>query len=562
MYKSLIIAAILINLAFPAFSENIDVPSTLDAIPAAPATPDNQLELSLKAAYELALSRNLNLYISRYDLALADTSILARSGIFDPNFTAGLNSTSNESPTVSQLEGNQDVLQTAAKNFQLGYDQLLPTGATVSVTAGTRYSETNNQLYFLNPSYGTDLTANFRQPLLDGFGTTVNRSGIIIAQNNREQTGVAFEMQVIATLWEVEKSYWDYIKAGEAVAVSQQSLDLAERLLRETQERVKVGTSAPIDLVQSEAGVATRRQDLIVSRNAADNAEDILKSMLGFDQPAEWMAHIVATEKSETAFLDVDLREAIETALENRPEIEQKEIGLENSEHYIKVARNTVLPKLDLEASYGFSGIGGTTTIRDPDTGEIIEQIPGGLSDAMGQLGDFPHWTVGLNFVIPFGNNVADATLAQRRFEKERAEMDLNAEKQRIILGVRTAVRLLNDGAAAIDAAVASREFAVRNLEAEQTKFDNGLSTNYNVLQIQEDLSKAQLSEINARAVYRRAIVGYRYSTGTLLNSLDISILDPDAQEPAHTMWQDVEWMQFDDFKRDSKAEEAPVESE
>ncbi len=220
------------------------------------------------------------------------------------------------------------------------------------------------------------------------------------------------------------------------------------------------------------------------------------------------------------------------------------------------------MPNLDFEASYGYSGIGGTTTIRDPITGEIIEKIDGGLSDAMGQLGDFPHWTFGLNFVVPIGNNVAKATLAQRRFEKERAEMDLNAQKQRIILDVRTAVRTLHDGAAAIDAAVASRQFAERNLEAEQTKFANGLSTNYNVLQIQEDLSQAQLSEINARSVYRRAIVGYRYSTGTLLDRLNISIMDPDAQEPAHTMWQDVEWMQFDDFKGEPNGDEEAAKSE
>ena len=157
-------------------------------------------------------------------------------------------------------------------------------------------SGTNSDFFFLNPSYNADLALTLRQPLLDGFGTLFNRAGIVIAEISRERTATGFESTVVATLRDVENAYWDLVAARRAIEVSEQSLTLAQQLLNETQERVKVGTSAPIDTVQSEATVATRVQNLIYARNLAANAEDSLKAVLGFDDPREWMVTITTTE--------------------------------------------------------------------------------------------------------------------------------------------------------------------------------------------------------------------------------------------------------------------------
>ncbi len=543
LHLALALAAV-IAIAVPALATDLEVAAMPGAVPGPPAATDGVLTLNLSGAYEVALSRNLTLQVGRVDLAWADAGIVGSSGFFDPNLTASLSSSSDESPTVSQLEG-AEVVKSQGESLNLGLNQILPTGGQVSVTLSERRSETNSQFVFLNPSWYTDLNLSLRQPLLEGFGTTVTRAGIVIAKNSRAQTATAFEGQVVATLRQVEVAYWDYIRAREAVAVNEQSLALAERLLNETRERVEVGTSAPIDTVQSEAGVATRRQDLIVARNSADNAEDTLKAVLGFDRPEEWLTRIAAAEPIATAVVDVDLAQAITAALARRPELRQLEIGLDTSDLRIELARNDRLPSLDLQAAYGYSGIGGTVN----DT--TLPTAKSGLSDSFGQIGDFPGWSVGLSFTMPLGNTAADAALAQRRFERDRAEVDLAALRQQIIHEVRVAVRALHDGAAAIDAAVASRQFATRNLEAEQTKFANGLSTNYQVLEIQEDLAQAELSELNARTVYRRAIVGYMAATGTLLEQRGIAIIDPGAAEEPHQLWKDIRWMQFVDFTND-----------
>jgi len=340
-----------------------------------------------------------------------------------------------------------------------------------------------------------------------------------------------------------------------------QSLELAQRLLGETDERVKVGTSAPIDLVQSETGVATRRQDLIAARNLAANAEDALKAVLGFDQPGEWLTEINTTETYEFTPIEADLAQAIETALARRPEIREKLLELEQLEYDIRVARNQVLPSLDLEASYGWGGIGGDARIDEDDDGTPDIIVPGGPGDAWEQVFDFdyPHWRVGVQFGIPIGNNQAQGVLAQRRYEHQRSTIELNALRQQVIRQVRVAVRALEDGKALVDASLAARDLAERNLEAEQTKFANGLSTNFQVLEIQEDLAQTQLSLIRAYLDYRKANVGYRVATGTLLDFLDVDIVDPGSPDVPHEYWEDVEWLQFDDFQGASSRVTDPV---
>lgn len=544
----------------PLHAQSLNIPALPAPIPGAPTSGDDVLRLNLESAYEMAISRNLDLQVGRYSIAASDANIHAASGIFDPNFTLGVDGDWTRSPSTTILEGSL-VPESRNTTFGLGVDGLLPSGTRWDVQLGSRRMETNSTFFFINPSWNTDLSLSITQPLLRGFGTLVNRTGIVVARNSREQSAEAFEMLVVDTLSRVESAYWDLVAARRAVLVAEQSLSLAERLLSETNERVDVGTSAPIDLVQSEAGVATRRQALITARNTASNAEDALKAVLGFDEPREWLTTIDTTESYEFNPFLPDLDESIETGLERRPEIRQKRLQNEILEYHVRTAKNAVMPSLDLLASYGWSGVGGKGVIEDEDTGEIII-IDDGFPDSMSQIGngDFPHWRVGVQFGLPIGNNDAQGRLAQRRFEFDRSRVELAALKQNIISQVRFSVRALADGAASVEAAVASRELAARNLEAEQTKFDNGLSTNFQVLQIQEDLAEAELALIRAHLSYRNANIAYRVTTGTLLSFLDVEIVDPGSPDIPNDYWKDVKWLQFEDVATSASRVTAPAE--
>ncbi len=340
----------------------LDVSALPSQIGSLPTTPGDTLKLDLPGAHQIALARNLNLHVGRYDLAIADANVRGSGGIFDPMLQAYLNLDSTKSPTSTILDG-ANVAESENGRFGIGINQLLPSGAEVGLEWSSRRGKTNSTFFFLNPQWNANLRATLTQPLLNGFGTIVNRSQIIIAENIRSQTAVGFEVQVIQLLAEVEQAYWELVATREAIAVRQQSLTLAERLLEETRQRVEVGTSAPIDMVQSEATVATRNQELIYAYNAAANAEDNLKGLLGFDLPQEWEVRIETTESYEVDRLLPDLGESIETALEKRPAIIQQVLELERLQHNVDVAKNRIMPRFDLTGTYAFGGVSGTTTI-------------------------------------------------------------------------------------------------------------------------------------------------------------------------------------------------------
>ncbi len=559
--RTALIAAILFLVtALPGSAVEIDVSALPTAVGPLPMASGDTLKLDLTGAYQLALARNLNLHVSRYDLAIADANVRGSGGIFDPFLRASVNGDSSQAPTSTILEG-ANVAESRNTRFFLGVDQLLPSGTQIGGDWSSFRGETNSTFFFLNPRWDASLNLTLTQPLLNGFGTTVNRSQIIIAENIRQQTQVGFEAQVIQLLAAVEQAYWELVATREQVSVSEQSLALAERLLEETRQRVEVGTSAPIDMVQSQATVATRVQELIYVRNAAANAEDSLKALLGFDLPHEWQVKIDATDSYDMEPFLPDLQQSIETALERRPAILQQELELARLDHNVKVARNGALSRLDLTGSYGWGGVSGESTIEDPDTGEPVK-IREGWGDAAKQVFDFdfPRWTLGLNFSVPIGNHRAKEQLAATRYQRDRGDTQLVSLKQTITYEVRLAVRSLYDGAAAIDAAVASRVLAVRNLEAEQTKFNNGLSTNFQVSEIQRALADAQFSEIRARVNYRKFLAAYYGFTGTFLDAVGVQIADPGTPEPPHDYWKDTEWLQFSDLKGASKDVSIPAE--
>ncbi len=549
-------AALTLSMLFPLAVYAIEFSMSSDPATVLELESGSALELDLERAYEIALARNLDLQVGRYDLAIADTSIRGASGIFDPNFDFGVNGDYTKSPSSNQLEGAL-VNETRNTAFSTGIGTLMPTGGNIGLNVQTRRTETNSTFYFLNPSWYSRFGATFTQPLLKNFGTLVSRSGIVVAQTNRAQAIETLNLQVIGVLQQVEDAYWEFAAAQVEVDVKEQSLKLAEQLLEETRERIRVGTSAPIDSVQSEASVATRVQDVILARNARANKEDALKKVLGFQTPGEWAMAIETKEPYLFEALEVDLAESIETAISSRPEIRRQQLHIQNTELYTKLARNATLPSLDLNASYGLGGVGGTLSVVDPRTGNTIE-TKGGFDDSLDQITDlnFPYWVLGVNLKVPLGNNDAKATLARRRFESHQAQTTLAALQQSITHDVRLAVRYLYDGAAAVDAAEASRVLAERNVEAEQTKFQNGLSTNFLVLQIQDDLANAQLADLRARLTYRRAIVAYRVAIGTLLDELGIEVADQEATESAHDLWKNVKWMQFVDLSKNKADDE------
>jgi outer membrane protein TolC len=290
-----------------------------------------------------------------------------------------------------------------------------------------------------------------------------------------------------------------------------------------------VGTLPPLDLVLSEATIASRQVDIINARTAVGNASDQLRLLLNIEQGPVWEAEIVAETDARTSSIEPDLAEAIKRALAERPELARQRLDVERLQIEARFARNQVLPLLNLGLSYGYRGLGGDVILRDPETNEVIALIPGGYGDALDQIRDrdFDTWTVSLLFAMPLQNRAAKAAAASAGLEADQGAAQLTQLQQQVVTEVRAAVRQVLAAAEGIRSAEASRRLQEKNLQAEQKRYENGMSTSFQVTQIQEDLTQARSVEVTAIASYRRALTEYYRAIGQLLEQTGVELIGP-----------------------------------
>ncbi len=195
----------------------------------------------------------------------------------------------------------------------------------------------------------------------------------------------------------------------------------------------------------------------------------------------------------------------------------------------LQFLRNQTLPQADLVARYGLVGQGGTQFITS-GTGVnrvVIGEIPGGYGDALSSLfgRNYPTWNLQLNVSYPIGTSAADANVARARVQLNQVEAQLRQIELQIATDVTNAATNVQNNVERVQATQAAREFAQRTLEAEQSKFEVGMSTNYFVVQAQRDLATAQNNELQAVLAYRRSLVELERLQQTSLGSANITIL-------------------------------------
>jgi outer membrane protein TolC len=325
----------------------------------------------------------------------------------------------------------------------------------------------------------------------------------------------------------VEQAYWDLVYARQNLDVKKESLGLAQELYRITKIKIDVGSQAPIDIVQTESGVAQRELDIITAVQAVGDAEDRLKRLLNFAAVNRWNDHIIPTDEVRVETASIDLASGIEQALLSRPEIRGAIYSSANSRINYDYAHNQLLPQLDLFANYGYSGLGGPIHVNDPVTGQPTGVvIAGDWNDAFSQVThrDFKNWTAGINFSIPIGNRAARGAAEAARWALEGSLAQLEQLRQNVTVEVRNAARAIDTARQSIVAAGKSRELADRNVDAAKKKYDNGLITSFEVLQIQNDLATARSAELQALTQYRNAMVAYPRAIGDILAWKEVQV--------------------------------------
>ncbi len=499
----------------------------------------DEILLTLDEAIEMALEENLSLRIERYNQRSFDLTVDGSYSIYDTLLQATASTAENTQPTADDLQGAA-VLTFEQQRVDVNASQLTPWGATFAGFYNSSRNESNSRFNTLNPSYSITSGLRFTQPLLRNLGKLATQRNILTARIRSDANRDFFEQQVALMIQNVEGAYWELVEARDQETVAKESLELAVELHRRNKIQVEVGTMAALELVTSEATIATRQEGIILARTRVGNAEDALRQLLNVNQGRMWDLTVIPETDPQTDRREIDLDEALATAMAHRPELAQQRQELERLEIERRFAVNQRKPRLDLGVTYGIAGIGGDrlaqVPVLDPDGNQILDPVTGlpqtnqevvesgGYSDAFDQLTgfDFDNWSVSFTFGYAIQNRNAKAAVAQAGIALDIGKTRMSTIEQQVSTEVRTAVRGLRSAAQQIESARVSRELQLKNLEAEQKRYENGMSTSFRITQIQEDLTQARSREVTTIAGYRRALVEYFRSIGMLLEESNV----------------------------------------
>jgi outer membrane protein len=582
---------------------------------------DGKIMLSINDAVALALENNLDIVLARYNLNIADTDIMranagstvlgVNTGIIQNTPGGGVGGLSGAVGSgtggTSVAAGGVGTGTNGLVSSTLGigspitsFDPILsgtlqvdrnfvestsiftpiPIGNTNTGTASFAYTQgfhwgTNLNLAFNNThttsnsptvTYTPGISSNFQfrltQNLLQGFGFLANTRFIRIAKNNREISDVAFRLQVITTVDQIENLYWNLVFAYENVRVQQEALAFAQRTLEDNKRQVQFGTLPPIQVVSAESTVSTDQQNLILAQTNLELQELLMKNALSrnLEDPVLAGAEVIPTSGMQLPAQEpvVPTEELINDALSHRAELSESRIDLDTRQMNNKAVRNAMLPTLALFAYYGGSGIGG-----DVNPTLIPTSLGGACTTASSKFGCFnpgtaappftsgkpvgygntldqmvtsvaPDKGLGITLNIPIRNRTAVADQVRAELEYRQAQVRLQQLENQVRIEVRNAQFDVQQNRATVDAAQAAVDFQRETLDADQKKLAVGVGTSTAVLQDQAALTAAESNLVSAQAAYEKSQVEMDRATGLLLERAGIVMADAESGQVTH----------------------------
>ena len=480
----------------------------------APPAAGADVALTVDEATARALERNLELAVERLNPQTFDLNIARLSAAYRPTATSQIGQRAVVQAPTSQLNGGS-VVENDTTTYNAGIAQALKWGGgSLAVTFNNNKQVTSNVFANFNPTFTSNFNAALTQPLLRGFLIDNNRQQLRVTALSRDVSEIQLRATIATTLASVRNTYWELVYSIEGLEVARGSYTLAERLVADNRARVEVGTMAPLDVVQAEAEVATRAQAVAQAEATWRTTELALKRLIvsGTDDPL-WRATLRPTDRPTFAPQPLDVEGAVRKALTDRTDLAQARKTVESNDVVMHYLSNQRLPAVDLQANYGAQGLGGTQFIRQGSGlgSTVIGTIPGGYGNALSSLTgrDYPTWNVQVNVSYPIGGSAAEAQYARGRVQRNQSAAQLRALELQVATDVTNAALQVENSLKRYEAARAARGLAQTRLDAEQSRFDVGLSTNFFVVQAQRDLATAQNSELRALLDYRRALVDF-----------------------------------------------------
>ncbi len=480
------------------------------------------VRLSLQEAVALAVKHNLDLQIARMTPAISEARIVQAKAVFDATFFTNINYSKLDTPQpggfVPGLSGN-----TKREDVQLttGIRKPLISGGQITLQTDLNRNEAVPSVFGVNKFYDADVMVNLQQPLLRNFGSDINRTNIVLAQNDRLAEAQQLRRRLLDVVAQVEAGYWE-------VSFSHQQLRVRVRLLeRSTQDRDRLierrgYDASPVEITEANSFVELHRADVIRARSSVRTASDQLKRLINAtDLPLADETLVMPTDQPTDEPIRFSLLDLVTTALRHRPEMQIALLDIKDASVRQRVADNARLPLLNLSASIAANGVA----------------IGNGQS-AYNNLGDndFIDYILGAQFEMPIGNRQAEGLYRQRQIERRASALVYQRQAQDVVLEVKIALRNVQTSYELIGATRAARRAAADNLRAIEVQEASGVALTPQFLinqklSTQERLANAEVQEARAMTDYHNAIAALYQAVGTLLERNNIEFrIDPGSE--------------------------------
>ncbi len=500
------------------------------------------LDMTLKDAIRLALTNNLEIAIEDYNEDLNRQRIIGTRGFYDPKLTFSFGWQETQRPSTNILDAGSGVPVTEGSGltFNTQLQQQVPGGGAFTLNFNNDRSSTNSTFQTFNPGVNSQMDFRFSQPILKGFRQTSTERQLKILNLDQKIADSVFEERVSTIVQQVENQYWELVYAIENHETRRQAMELAIVQHRNNQKRVEIGVMAPIEITKSRAAVANSEQDMITSEVGIIEAQNNLKRLLAPDPKASiWNLSVIPTDLPQMKDLSLTLDQAIEKALQARPELAQARYRMEQNEVDRAYYKNQGKPAVNLTARMWNVGSAGDVykdiyvdTDGDgiPETRtkelDVNHPLSGRWGNSLGQVFgfDYINYQFGVTIEMPFRNRVAEAERAQVVINERQLMSRMKNTQQTVMVDVRNAYESIFTRRKGWETSKVARQLSEEQLAGENKRFEAGLSTNFEVLEYQRQLADAKVRELRALIDYQGALTSLQKAMYTIIDESDIVV--------------------------------------
>lgn len=481
--------------------------------------------VTLEQCIQLALENNLSLRITNYQPRLAALNLRGAYGAYDPRFSLGGTDSFRESKgRQNPLEFTIPSSETDSFRHNIGLNGVTPFGTRYSMGLNSSETTGTDSRDFPFGSYGTGFNASITQPLLRGAWIDGTRMNIKLQKQQVESSSLTVIRQITQTVSSVELAYYALIASRENVKVAEETLALTEKNFSNQKRRAEVGTLAKSQLPQLEAELYSQKASLLSVQNNYADSVNTLKRLLTDDFGAAQAAELLPVGELNPVQTVFSRNDSWDKALNQRPEILQSQISLENTDIRLRYNKNQLYPQLDLRATYGLSG-SDSAVVKFRDNTPFVESSAS-FNNAFRDVrrGDYPNYSIGLQFSIPIPNRSARASYETAQAQKEQAVLQHKELEQSIMVEID---RLIRDAEYRFEQITVTRQARLSSelaLQNETKRYNEGAIENYQVLQAQRDLTGRRYTEINAKVQYLIALSRLAQAEGSTLDNNNINV--------------------------------------